>query len=721
MSLRFLVLALTVAAGAVALSASPPEQNESPWSDVVARAMAGEKPIVAFSHFANCPTGSACAAFVELAAHPANQRHLAGVIFATKALGEGEDDSSVSVHGPDGTRLIRWMGIPDSTKFAMMLAGIERAAPHIVAAHRATSAERDSEATRETALALLALGYELRARPLLESMRGAENAENRQFATLWLERLDALRSKRLPSEELLTGLARDGVTERVRFEAWMATGDARLDARRIDDAIIAYTTAMELAADPRERQIALDSRQRAGYLASPVLGLGSPGSMVTGRRTVWPRSRPKEAARVEYRLDDDLVADAKKPPFATSINFGRLPKRHVLKVTASDARGKTLHQATSVVNDRVDAFSIDIVEPSSSALSGPVDVVVDVKVPHGLRVESVVVEWNGRRVARLESPPYNARVMVGAHEQGVLRAAARLEDGSELEDALLVNSGTMTLEADIHLVEIPVYSEGGAAPSRESLTIKEDGAARAVDRVIPATDAPLLISLLIDASWSMTENMLDVQEAAIRFVERNIEAEDRVMVVGFDTQVRILWPTTDRALVERAILSIRARGYTSLNDAMLTAMLQLQSPGWRRALVVFSDGLDNASKFTAGEVSDVAKRSGIPIYVLSLRPAPPTGVPGLAKRSTQWVFAARTELMKIAWNSGGKAYDLTSLEQLEAIWNEIGDDLRKQFLVVYQPAPGSQEWRSIEVLDGRKRLRAPSGIAVATGTSTATP
>ena len=68
--------------------------------------------------------------------------------------------------------------------------------------------------------------------------------------------------------------------------------------------------------------------------------------------------------------------------------------------------------------------------------------------------------------------------------------------------------------------------------------------------------------------------------------------------------------------------------------------------------------------------------------------------------------------MKVARSTGGKAYDLTSLEKLESIWNDIGEDLKRQFLVVYQSATNDREWRSIEVFDGKKRLRAPSGIAV---------
>jgi len=708
----FLSLLLIAVVSSGALNAGPVVDDRS-WDEVVAIAAAEEKLVVVFSHFPYCPQGSACAAFIELARHPANRRRMTGVLFATRDLTEGEDDSSVSVLGPDGTRIIRWQGIPDAAQFAVMLSGTEQAAPHIVAASRATALGCTSDALRESALAFLALGYEVRARLALESLRDSGTPEDRQLAALWLERLDARRAKRLPDELLSSTLAREGVTDRVRFEAFIGLGDIYLVGLRAEDAVNAYASALQFAPDPSpERDVALDARQRAELFAAPVRGLGSPGSIVVGRRTVWPRLLPTETTRVEYRLDNALVATSKKAPFAVSIGFGRLPERRILTVTAFGEKNRTVRTSSATVNDRADAFSIDIVEPSSPALSGTIDVVVAVKVPQGRRIGSVAVEWNDRRVARFEAPPYNTTFHVNEYEQGVLRAVARLEDGSELEDVLLVNSASMTLASDVHLVEIPVYSEDDLPLVRERLKVKEDGKPRPVDRVIPASEAPLLVALLIDGSWSMSGNMLDVQEAALRFVERHVAPGDRVMVIGFDTQLRILWPTGDRSLVERAILSLQAQGYTSLNDAMLSALLQLQAPGWRRALIVFSDGLDNASSFTAGDVSDVAKRSGVPVYVMSLQPEPPVGVPGLAMRSAHWVFQARTELMKIARRSGGMAYDLASLDNLDAIWNEIGHDLGRQSLVVYQPSPGARDWRALEVFDGTRRLRAPSGLAV---------
>lgn len=153
---------------------------------------------------------------------------------------------------------------------------------------------------------------------------------------------------------------------------------------------------------------------------------------------------------------------------------------------------------------------------------------------------------------------------------------------------------------------------------------------------------------------------------------------------------------------------------------MIIALLQIQSTGSRRALVVFSDGLDTSSVFSAGDVAEVARRSGVPVYVLCLAPAigpqgPRSGRNAVMVPSAhEIVYLAQRSLKNLSRSSGGKAFDLQSLDELESIWGEIGEDLRRQSLVIYRTKPVGSEWRPLEVaLKGGGRLRAPSGVYVA--------
>jgi VWFA-related protein len=647
------------------------------------------KPAVVFHRPADC--AAPCDALAAAVAHPAMQRRLASLSFETRPA----ERYALSVHDPGGKEVMRWHGIPDWLMLADVLSLVEIATPHVVAAHAATDRHI---AEREWALAVLAFGDRTRGRELLTAMKSSESVENRQLAAVWLERLNVV-----SSEEVLARHARDGATNRVRIEAWMALGDTKLNQQKFHDAIEAYDRAVAIApAQSNSRQNALEARQRAVALATPVLGLGAPGSVVSGRKTIQPRHLPKGTARVEYRLDGKVVATARRAPFAAGVFFGKLPARQILEVAARNRSGKVLEKSSMVINERGDAFGVGFLQPTAAELHGTVEVVLDVRVPGGRSLEELTVDWNGTRLARFTAPPYRAKVQIPEGEQGVLRAVLRLDDGSEVEDVLLAGVGV--LETEAHIVEVPVYfDEPNPAPS--SVIVREGGQPRAVERIIRPADAPLLIALLLDTSSSMKEHMLDLQEAAVRFIDDNIEPRDAAMVVGFSSSARVLQrPARDREVLKRSILALRPRGATSLYDAIITALLQLQQTGSRKALVVFSDGFDVSSVFSSDDVAEVARRAGVPIYVLMFTPE--------GELRTEAVVA-RHGLVGISERSGAKVFEVRSLDHLGGFWSRIGEDLRRQSLLVYRTGTAGAEWRPLEVsVKGRGPVRAPSGVFV---------
>lgn len=701
-------------------SSSPDTPRGAEWEATVRKASAELKPILVFAHPEPCAKDEKidpCEKFLGITSHPAMQRRLADLVFLEWAM-EPDQEVSVSVYDPSGALAIRWFVLPDLKVFLKMLALVDGATPYMIKAHQAGKRGQRHEQSREWALAMLALGKAVQGRQLLEALSASTELEDRQLAAIWLAQLDAYQQKVAPPEDLVLGLSANGATERVLFEAWMALGNLRFSSGRIDDAVEAYGNALESAPEGM-RDAAFTALRRAEETASSILGLGPSGSVVVGRRTIQPRSIGQNVDTVEFRLDGRLVATAKRAPFTSSIHFGKVPQRQILEFTALDKAGNVQQRSRAVVNQRSDEFSIRIVEPSSSELSGSVEVGVDLQVPRGRKIESVLVEWNGQKVSLLTSAPYRTSLEVESGEQGILRTVLRLDDGSEVEDVLLANSGSMTFESAVNLVELPVYTEKGTL-TLKGVSVKEEGTQRQVDRVIPSSEAPLRIAMVLDASGSMGEHILDVQEAAIRFVETQLDDRDQVMVVAFNESARVLWPTSDRRLIEKAILAIQTRGNTALNDALTLALLQIPSSGSRRALVIFSDGMDTASLLSSRDVAEVSRRSGVPIYVLSLRPAsvphaPRVGRDAVMKPSPDEVLRReRRRLEGLGRNTGGLVFDLESLDRLSSMWNDIGEDLRRQSLVIYRTEPSAQEWRRIEIsMRGEGQLRAPEGVYVA--------
>lgn len=671
--------------------------------ELIAAATRTAKPIVVFHRPADCAGARGadrCERFAKTALHPSIGRRLRHMVFTTTIF-DDRDIPHITVHDPGGRLVHRWHGIPDGARLADILNRVIDATPHLLEMHaRAPADSQRSEL--EMALALITLGDRDRGIELLESIREDAPAETSQLAEVHLHVLASEATGLDGSLRRLEYLAREGASDAVRYETLMAIGEMLLGEEPAG-AAVSFERALRFARRPAETSRAEEALRRSRNLPSAIAGLEDPDGIVFGRHAIAPEQPHPQTARVEYSLDGKLVGTATSPPFTASVDFGEVPDRHVLEIVSSNRKGDVIQRDVVVVNDRNDSPWIRIVSPVETTLSGPVDVDVMVRAGAGQEIERVTVEWNGRPVARFDSPPFRTTLTIPQGEQGYLRAELRLTDGTITEDVRIVNYADRPLQAGRHLVEVPAYLER-TDPS--AITLRENGETRPVNRIVPSHDSPLLIALLLDASASMNEHILDVQEAALQFVEKNLDSRDRVMVVPFRSSSRVLWPVSDRGRIERTILSLSSGGATVLHDAMIGALLAVRSTGSRRALVVLSDGIDNGSVFGLDVVEEVARRSGAPVYVLAFSDS------GERARSSESGSMTQQKLLDFSRATGAKSFRLNSLDNLPEILEQIADDLRKQALVVYSPNPALPSWRAIEITEQGRPVRAPSGIYV---------
>ena len=675
----------------------------------------GADPILVVSRPSICPDAvrSTCESFDQALAHPAMQRRLREIVLV-KAENDGVP--FIAALTPSGVEVTRWVGWRDEIALSTIVTRMTRTADRLREADAALSANDADLAIRHWALATLEFGDGERGRLLLEALSHSESLENRQLAAIWLERFNSRGSAAPPCEEVYSRHVREATSDLVRFEALMGIGSLRAGRGLDEQAASAYSNALAIAPDADSRRAATAAYEHA-ISAMPVLGIGRAGDVVAGRRSVQLRRVPPATASVEFTLDGVSVSRAKTPPFLATIDFGRTPSRRVLDAIARNRSGSVIDRTRVVVNERSEAFAVEITAPEGASFSGTVEVIASARVPRGRRMRELAIEWNGKVMARFRKPPFRTRIEVRDFEQGILRAVLRLDDGSEVEDARLVNSAG-SIESEAHLIELPAYFDGPVPATRE-LRLRENRIVRPVERIIPPAEAPLEIALLLDTSGSMRAHMLDLQEAAVRFVEQHVGTRDRIMLVPFDSQARVvLRPTSDAAAVIDEILSLEAGGTTALHDAIITSLLQLQTTGTRRALIVFSDGLDASSVFASRDVAEVARRAGVPIYALAfVHPVPPqVQVPGTRLRpdpAATAIAVARQGLVNLSRDSGGLAFELRSLGKLQSHWDAIGADLARQSLVVYRAAESGPEWRPLELSLPRKgRVRAPAGAWV---------
>jgi len=151
------------------------------------------------------------------------------------------------------------------------------------------------------------------------------------------------------------------------------------------------------------------------------------------------------------------------------------------------------------------------------------------------------------------------------------------------------------------LVSIPVSvmdRDGKYIPNlrKEDFRIWEDGVEQQV-AYFASTEKPFTVALVIDTSGSVRERLQEIQDAAMSFVN-DLRPDDRVMVVSFDDRIRFILaePTNDRYAIRGAIQQVRAGDGTRLYDAVDQVIGKLNRIEGRKAIVLFTDGVDTTSK-----------------------------------------------------------------------------------------------------------------------------
>lgn len=153
-----------------------------------------------------------------------------------------------------------------------------------------------------------------------------------------------------------------------------------------------------------------------------------------------------------------------------------------------------------------------------------------------------------------------------------------------------------TLKIDTNLVTVPIIAssvEGNYIPDlkQEEFNISEDGQKQEI-AFFATVSAPFHVVLLLDTSASTQDKLRLIQQAANVFVEQ-LQGADRVKVISFDDQVRELSDfTNDRATLKAAINKAASGHGTKVYDAFELALASIRTIRGRKAIVLFSDGVD---------------------------------------------------------------------------------------------------------------------------------
>jgi VWFA-related protein len=150
--------------------------------------------------------------------------------------------------------------------------------------------------------------------------------------------------------------------------------------------------------------------------------------------------------------------------------------------------------------------------------------------------------------------------------------------------------------------------------NQNDFEVYEDGVKQDVSLFQAATE-PFSVVLLLDTSVSTQGKLGDIRRAANAFVDQ-LQKSDRIKVISFDDQVRELGEfSADRAVVKKAILGAESGYSTKFYDAMNVALEVLREVDGRKAIVIFSDGVDYRSDYaTAESTLRFLEADGVVVY-----------------------------------------------------------------------------------------------------------
>jgi Ca-activated chloride channel family protein len=218
------------------------------------------------------------------------------------------------------------------------------------------------------------------------------------------------------------------------------------------------------------------------------------------------------------------------------------------------------------------------------------------------------------------------------------------------------------------------------------------------------------VALLFDVSGSMEGHLPNAREAATHVLSW-IDARDEAGVFTFDTHLDERVPfTTGLHVLPDSLTQVVPFGETSLHDAIAaTARLVAKREGRRRAVVVLTDGSDNASRLTPAEVSAIASEIDVPVYIFGIVPSIDNPSADTATSSTSGsAFAG--PLSDLATWTGGHVFVASTPGQRSVAARQIIDELRHQYLIAFASS-GLPGWHPLVVRARNKDLtvRARSG------------
>jgi Ca-activated chloride channel family protein len=214
-----------------------------------------------------------------------------------------------------------------------------------------------------------------------------------------------------------------------------------------------------------------------------------------------------------------------------------------------------------------------------------------------------------------------------------------------------------------------------------------------------AEDAPVSIGIIFDLSGSMSSKLIRARESILQFI-KTANPQDEFFVIGFNDRPELIEDFTSSVEdIQARLATVKSGHRTALLDAIYYGLAKMRDARHeRRALLVVSDGGDNRSRYTEGEVRAQVREADVEIYSIGIfDPYAPT-----PEERTGPLL-----LNDVSEETGGRLFRVDDVSEMGDIAEKISTELRNQYVIGYRPKNLTRDgkWRKVKV-----KVNPPPGL-----------
>jgi Ca-activated chloride channel family protein len=262
---------------------------------------------------------------------------------------------------------------------------------------------------------------------------------------------------------------------------------------------------------------------------------------------------------------------------------------------------------------------------------------------------------------------------------------------------------TKPLKVDVNLVLVPVtitdpMNRLVTGLDKENFSVFE-GKDQQEIKHFSSEDAPVSLGVIFDMSGSMSSKIERAREAVMEFFKTANPQDEFFMVTFADKPEEISDFTQSVEDIQGKLVYTIPKGRTALLDAIYLGVSKMRQAKYqKKAMLIISDGGDNHSRYTEGEIKSVVKEADVLIYAIGIYDH---YFPTSEERLGPALLGDVTEL------TGGRTFTIDNPNDLGDVATKIGIELRNQYVLGYRPKNPMHDgkWRKIKV-----KLIPPKGL-----------